>query len=154
MTASAQSNSRPLSAAALEARIEDLIGAVLSSRRTAAGISQRLAGETRALQDFALHWVAVTSKTNPELAYQFAALAADAVATLGLPDAERWLLAAMDVYDRDGLYRASATLKDLDAKPHTIEVIQPNFQPYKRELSEADLRIPEITVLRDPQLRP
>ncbi len=87
---------------------------MLTSRRTAAGISQRLAGESRVLQDFALHWVAVTSKTNPELAYQFAALSADAVAALGLAGAERWLLAAMEVYDRDGLYRASAALKDLE----------------------------------------
>lgn len=31
------------------------------------------------------------------------------------------------------------TLKDLDSKPHVLEVTQPNFQPYKRELTEADL---------------
>jgi len=104
----------PHSAAALEQRLDDLIGAVLSSRRTAAAIAQRLAGESRALQDFVLHWTGVTSKSNPELAYQFAVLSADAVAALGRPGAQRWLLAAMDVYDRDGLYRASATLKDLD----------------------------------------
>jgi nitric oxide reductase NorD protein len=103
-----------LSAAALEERFEDLVGAVLSSRRTAAGIAQRLAGEPRALQDFVLHWTGVTSKSNPELAYQFAAQSADAVAALGQAGAQRWLLAAMDVYDRDGLYRASAALKDLD----------------------------------------
>ena len=114
MSSSAPSSEPPLAAAVLEQRFEDLIGAVLSSRRTAAGISQRLARESRALQDFALHWVAVSSKTNPELAYQFAALSADAVAALGTAGAERWLLAAMDVYDRDGLYRASAALKDLD----------------------------------------
>jgi nitric oxide reductase NorD protein len=104
----------PLSAAALEARFEDLVGAVLSTRRTATGMAQRLAGEGRALQEFVLHWTEVTAKTNPELAYQFAALSADAVAALGQAGAERWLLAAMDVYDRDGLYRASAELKDLD----------------------------------------
>jgi nitric oxide reductase NorD protein len=114
MSGPEQSIDRPLSAAVIEERFEDLVGAVLSSRRTAAGISQRLAGEPRALQDFVLHWAAVTAKTNPELAYQFAALSADAVAALGTAGAERWLLAAMDVYDHDGLYRASAALKDLD----------------------------------------
>ena len=104
----------PLSASALEARFEDLVGAVLSSRRNVAGIAQRLAGEPRELQDFVLHWTAVTSKTNPELAYQFALLSGEAVDALGRSGAERWLLAAMDVYDRDGLYRASAELKDLE----------------------------------------
>ena len=64
-------------------------------------------------QDFVLHWVAVTAKSSPELAYQFAALASDALAELGYAGAERWLLAAMDVFDREGLYRASAELKDL-----------------------------------------
>jgi len=115
MSWSAPSSEPPLPAAQLEERLEELIGAVLSSRRSAAGIAQALAGEPRALQDFALRWVAVTAKSSPELAYQFAALAPRAVAELGAAGAERWLLAAMDVYDREGLYRASAELKDLGA---------------------------------------
>ena len=41
-------------------------------------------------------------------------LSGEAVDALGRAGAERWLLAAMDVYDRDGLYRASAELKDLE----------------------------------------
>ncbi|MEJ2173680.1 MAG: hypothetical protein P8Y76_01860 [bacterium] len=114
MSVPEQAARQPFSAATLEARFEDLVGAVLSSRRTTAGISQRLAGEARALQDFVLHWTGVASKTNPELAFQFASLATDAVAALGPAGAERWLLAAMDVYDRAGLYRASAALKDLE----------------------------------------
>jgi len=88
---------------------------VLSSRRTAAGIAQRLGGESRPLQDFVLNWTAVTAKSSPELAYQFADLAARAVGELGYAGAERWLMAAIDVYDREGLYRAGAELKDLEA---------------------------------------
>jgi nitric oxide reductase NorD protein len=104
-----------LSALELEERFEELIGAVLSSRRTAAGIAHALAGRPRATQDFVLHWVGVTARSSPELAYQFAALASEALAELGYAGTERWLLAAMDVYDREGLYRASAELKDLPA---------------------------------------
>jgi nitric oxide reductase NorD protein len=118
MSSSARSSdaSRPaFSAAELEERFEELIGAVLSSRRTAGALAQALAARPRALQDFVLHWVAVTAKSSPELAYQFAALAPAAVAELGQAGAERWLLAAMDVYDREGLYRAAAELKDLAA---------------------------------------
>jgi len=106
--------SRPaLTAAELEERFEELIGAVLSSRRTAAGIAQALAARARGPQDFVLHWVGVTAKSSPELAYQFAALASDALAELGYAGTERWLLAAIDVYDHEGLYRASAELKNL-----------------------------------------
>ncbi len=115
MSSSPRSSDAPLSAAELEERFEELIGAVLSSRRTAAGIAHELAARGRALQDFVLQWAAVTAKSSPELAYQFAALAARAVAELGFAGAERWLLAAMEVHDREGLYRASAELKDLDA---------------------------------------
>jgi nitric oxide reductase NorD protein len=103
----------PLGAAELEARLEALVGPVLSSRRTAAGISQALSASSRDLQDFVLRWAAVTAKSSPELAFQFSGLAPRAVGELGYAGAERWLLAAIDVYDRAGLQRASAELKDL-----------------------------------------
>ena len=105
----------PLGAAELEQRLEALVGAVLSSRRSAAGLARGLAGQTRALQDFVLRWAAVTAQSSPELAYQFAGLAARAVGELGYAGAERWLLAAIDLYDREGLHRASTELKDLEA---------------------------------------
>ena len=57
----------------------------------------------------------MTAKSSPELAFQFSGLAARAVGELGYAGAERWLLAAIDVYDREGLYRAGAELKDLAA---------------------------------------
>ena len=95
--------------------LEALVGAVLSSRRSAAGLARGLAGQTRALQDFVLRWAAVTAQSSPELAYQFAGLAARAVGELSYAGAERWLLAAIDLYDREGLHRASAELKDLEA---------------------------------------
>jgi len=57
----------------------------------------------------------VTAKSSPELAFQFSGLAPRAVGELGYAGAERWLLAAIDLYDREGLYRASAELKDLAA---------------------------------------
>ena len=105
----------PLGAAELEQRLETLVGAVLSSRRSAAGLARGLADQTRPLQEFVLRWTGVTAKSSPELAYRFAGLAARAVGELGYAGAERWLLAAIDAYDRDGLYRASAELKDLAA---------------------------------------
>jgi len=87
---------------------------VLSSRRTASGIASRLATEPRATQDFVLHWTARVAASSAELGYQFASLGSRAVALLGTGGAEAWLVRAMDVFDREGLYAASATLKDLD----------------------------------------
>ena len=115
MSSSAPCSEAPLGAAELERRLEGLIGAVLSSRRSASGLARGLARRPRALQEFVLHWTAVTAKSSPELAYRFAGLAPRAVGELGYAGAERWLLAAIDVYDREGLYRAGAELKDLEA---------------------------------------
>lgn len=113
MSSSAQSSSAPLGAAVIEARFEELIGAVLSSRRTAKDLAGELEGRPRAVQEFTLHWVGITARSSPELAYQFASVAPEAIDALGVPGAEQWLLEAMDVFDRAGLYRAAASLKDL-----------------------------------------
>jgi len=112
MSSSPQSSER-LPAAWLEDRLEDLLEACLSSRRTAAALVPALAALPRAQQDFVLHWVAVVARSSAELAYQFAAAAPRALAILGVHGAEAWLVEAMDVFDRESMYAASAALKDL-----------------------------------------
>lgn len=104
----------PLDRAALEDRLDELLDAVLSSRRTATGLAEALARLPRDRQDFALHWVAVIARTNPEMAYQFAAAAPGALGTLDLPAAEAWIICAMDTYDREGLYRGSQAFKNTE----------------------------------------
>jgi nitric oxide reductase NorD protein len=113
MNSSARSSSAPLGATEIEERLEELIGAVLSSRRTAGDLAGELAGKPRAVQEFTLHWVAITARSSPELAYQFASVAPGAIDAFGVAGAEQWLIEAMDVFDRAGLYRAAASLKDL-----------------------------------------
>jgi nitric oxide reductase NorD protein len=98
---------------ALEERLEEQLNPVLSSRRTAASLAAALASLGGEQQSFVLHWVAVVAKCNAELAYQFAALAPQALALLGPEGTQEWLIGAMDVYDKWGLYPASATLKAL-----------------------------------------
>ena len=56
--------SAPLSAAALEDRLEELLEACLSSRRTAASLVPEIAVLPRAQQDFVLHWVAVVARST------------------------------------------------------------------------------------------
>jgi nitric oxide reductase NorD protein len=101
----------PLAADGIERTLDELLDAVLSARRTATRIATALAKLARHEQDFVLHWVAVIARTNPEMAYQFAAAAPQALATLDADAAEVWIIQAMDTYDREGLYRGSQVFK-------------------------------------------
>lgn len=113
MSSSPPCSDRSLSCSELEDRLDDVLNPVLSSRRTAAGIAAGLSPLPRLRQRFVLHWVEVMARSSAELAYQFAAHAPLALDLMDEPGAEQWLLHAMDVYDKHGLYPASATLKDV-----------------------------------------
>jgi nitric oxide reductase NorD protein len=113
MNSSPPSSEPPLHFAELEERLGELLNPVLSSRRTASGLARGLAPLRRRIQDFALHWVDVIGKSNHELAYQFASLVPRALDLLGERAAEDWLIQAVDVFDEQGLYPASAQLKDI-----------------------------------------
>jgi len=106
----------PIGASQLEERLDEALDPVLSSRRTAQPLALKLAALLdRELQDFTLHWVAVIARTSGEMAYQFAALAPEALRKLDPATAEAWIIHAMDTFDREGLYRGSSELKNLDA---------------------------------------
>jgi nitric oxide reductase NorD protein len=97
----------------VEDRLKVLLEACLSSRRTAAQLVPEIAALARPEQEFVLHWVHVLAQSSAELAYQFAAAVPRALALLGERGTEAWLIAAMDMFDRESMYAASATLKDL-----------------------------------------
>ncbi len=107
--------SEPLGASQLEERLDEALDPVLSSRRTAQALALKLAPLELELQEFILHWVAVIARTSGEMAYQFAALAPEALRKLDRTSAESWIIHAIDTFDREGLYRGSSELKDLDA---------------------------------------
>ncbi len=65
-------------------------------------------------QEFALHWTDVIRKSNSEMAYQFVSHAPSAVKLMGIEGTRQWLLNAMDIYDREGLYPGSAALDSLE----------------------------------------
>jgi nitric oxide reductase NorD protein len=102
----------PLTVAEIEARLGVTLDAVLSSRRTAREASKSIAALTRAEQDFVLHWADVIARTSAELAFQFTVAAHEAIRTLGIEGAERWVLHAVDTYDREGLYRGTEAFRD------------------------------------------
>lgn len=104
-----------MSQSLLEERLDDILDPVLSSRRTAMQLAVAAARLPRDQQEFVLHWTTVIARTNPEMAYQFAAAAPQALDSLDSDTAEAWIIRAMDVYDREGLYRGSQVLKNVDA---------------------------------------
>ena len=105
----------PFTTSELKDKLDALLNPVLSSRRTAAPLAQPLAALTRASQEFALHWVEVIGRTNYEMAYQFASAAPDALMLLDAGAAEKWIILAMDSYDREGLHQGSLVFKNFAA---------------------------------------
>lgn len=103
----------PLTAAELEERLDEFLDPILSSRRTAAGLAWGLAGFDRAPQEFALGWVDIIAKTNAEMAYRFALHAPKAMRLMDAAAIEGWIIRAMDVYDRQGLYPGCAAFEDV-----------------------------------------
>ncbi len=108
-------SNKSLTAAELEVKLDESLDPVLSSRRTAAALAKALADIERAQQDFVLHWVDIIIKTNAEMAYQFAARAPEAFRLMPVPAIEEWVIHAMDVYDKQGLYPGCAALGQLRA---------------------------------------
>lgn len=105
--------SPPLSAQAIEERLDEYLDAVLSSRRTASSLANALAAFEREQQDFVLAWVEIIAKTNAEMAYQFAQHAPEALRLMSAADVEAWVIQAMDVYDRNGLYPGCSALRQV-----------------------------------------
>lgn len=92
----------------IEQALDDYLGAVLSSRRTSEEAANGLATLPLNQQEFALHWTDVISKSNSEMAYQFVSQVPRALEAMGIDGTQQWLLRAMDVYDKEGLYPGSA----------------------------------------------
>ena len=106
---------RPLDRTRIEERLEELVEAVLSSRRTATGPAERLARLDLDTQTFVLGWVSVIARTNQEMAYQVAAYAAEASERLDVEGLEAWIVGAMDAFDERGLVGGVAAVREIDA---------------------------------------
>jgi nitric oxide reductase NorD protein len=66
-------------------------------------------------REYVLNWVKSIAKTQPELAYQYAARVAGALEQIGQQGAEQWLQNALDTYFSEGLYPANQIIKNLDS---------------------------------------
>ncbi len=103
-----------LTAETIEERFDEMLDAVLSSRRSAVEPARALARRSRAEQDFTLHWLAVITRTNSEMGFQFVSHAPQAFELMGFDGVEAWIIGAMDVYDRLGLYPGSEAFGNVE----------------------------------------
>ncbi len=108
-----------LSAAELETRLETALDAVLSSRRTVNDSARALSFLSGEQQQFVLRWIKIICATNAELGYRFVKLADHALGLMDLEDAEAWVIDALDVYDREGLYPGTSALAAIDTFAHS-----------------------------------
>lgn len=125
----------------LETLLEDYLDPVLSSRRTAEKPARGLLPLDAAEQEFVLHWVDVICKSNAEVAYQFTCFVPFALTLMGLDGARKWLLHCLDIYDREGLYPATAAFAA--------------FEPYARHyrLSHITVTLPQVRGVLETMLR-
>ncbi len=86
----------------------------MSSRRTSEEPARGLTTLTRKQQEFALHWTDVIRKSNAEMAYQFVSRVPLALKLMSTDGTREWLLSAMDIYDKEGLYPGSAALGNIE----------------------------------------
>lgn len=102
---------RRLSAEALEERLDDILFAA-QSRRSTTDMARALANWPRERQDLALHWAEVSTQTFAEIGWLVAKLAPRAFGVLNPEEFGRWVLGALDAYDRMGARPALDCIRD------------------------------------------
>ncbi len=96
----------------LEERLDEILEAALSSRRTALSPARKLAALPEAEQQRLLRWLTVTADVNPELAFQCAEWGPDRLAGASEERVSRWFRAVLDRFDDLGLRSALVMIKD------------------------------------------
>ena len=109
----------PLTSGLIEERLDEILDAVLSSRRTATEPAHALAKRNRPEQDFIFYWLGVIIRTNSEMGFQFVSHASRAFELMDFDGVEAWIIDAMDIYDRRGLYPGSEAFSN--AQPFAAE---------------------------------
>ncbi|MFT7531985.1 MAG: nitric oxide reductase NorD protein [Gammaproteobacteria bacterium] len=137
-------------AADIEACLEQALDPVLSSRRSVTDAARAIGFRDSRSQQFVLHWLKVVCATNAELGFRFASLADQAMDNMDLDGVESWVINALDVYDRQGLYPGVNELECLnsfseklirDRQTVHLSDQQNILERYLRGLSGRDLRI-------------
>ncbi len=106
---------KPLGYEKIEVLLDEYLDSALSSRRTAEQLALGLTPLPLQQQQFALYWTDVIRNSNAEMAYQFVRRVPLALKLMDIDGTRQWLLHAMDIYDKEGLYPGSAAFEDIEA---------------------------------------
>lgn len=108
------SNAVSLTYEEIKILLDEYLDPVLSTRRTSEQPARGLIPLAKEEQKFTLHWTDVIRKSNAEMAYQFVSQAPVALKLMGMTGTRQWLLRAMDIYDKEGLYPGSAAFDKIE----------------------------------------
>ncbi len=120
----------------------------VSSGRSYEELIEALAILAPAEQDFALHWATVAARTHLEIAYLAILLLPQALRRLGTRQAEAWMVAALEAFDRTGLRAAVLCLRDVDGfargalgQSLALESVEARLVRFLQGLSGRSLRV-------------
>jgi len=123
---------------------------VLSTDRSKVGIAKIVEHLSRDQQDFVIKWSTVVAKSNAELAYKFVENSAAAFNKMSMDTVHDWLIQAMDVYDKQGLYLAAKVIKNVEgfatfateeASGITFDIVSGVLEKFIRGLSGRELKL-------------
>ncbi len=141
-------SSEPLDRAALGERLDAVFSFDVSSGRNYDELIEPLLPVERATQEFALHWATVAARTHLEIAYLMVLLVPQALRLLSRQQAEAWVVAALDGFDRIGLRAAVLRLRDIEGFARgvspaavSLDAIAPRLQRFLQGLSGRPLRV-------------
>jgi nitric oxide reductase NorD protein len=140
----------PFTVAEIEEKLNETLELVLSTDRTNKDIALAIKDLSLEQQEFVIKWSAVSAKSNAELAYKFVENSAAAFKIMPMSAVHDWLIQAMDVYDKQGLYLAANALQDIEgfalaarekARSITFANVVGVLDKFIRGLSGRDLKL-------------
>jgi nitric oxide reductase NorD protein len=137
-----------LSGEQLGEQLDSIFSFDVSSGRSYEELTAAIAPLPRGEQDFALHWATVAARTHLEIGYLVVLLAPQALRRLSVRQAEAWVVAALEGFDRTGLRTAVVRLRDIEgfaraALGHsvTLESIDARLARFLQGLSGRSLHV-------------
>ncbi len=106
------------------ASLQEILTPYFYNSWTVDEVTEFILAQDEQWQEYVLNWVTSIAKTQPELAYQYACKAKQALETIGQQGTEQWLQSTLDIYFSAGLYPANQVIKNLDEFIEKYHLIQ------------------------------
>ena len=132
----------------LRGQLDRIFSFDVSSGRSYEELIEALTTLAPAEQDFALHWATVAARTHLEIAYLAILLLPRALRRLSTRQAEAWMVAALEAFDRTGLRAAVLCMRDVDGfargalgQSLALESVEARLVRFLQGLSGRSLRV-------------